>query len=88
MTFQNLFIEHPRSAEEEKWLKTEIAEQEARYQGIAKAMDDLAPQRDIWYEEFFDRIQTRGFSVDGDLRKKIPHEDLPIKPNRPHKVVY
>lgn len=88
MTFHNLFIPHERSAEEAQWLATEIAEQQARYQLIVKAMDDLSPQREIWYAEFLQRIQERGFSVDGDMRKKIPLADIPIRPDRPHKVVY
>lgn len=88
MSFQNLFIEHTRSPEEEKWLKEEIAEQNVRHQAIVKAMEELTPQRDIWYEEFLERIQTQGFNYDGDARRKIASEDIPVKPNRPHKVVY
>jgi hypothetical protein len=88
MTFHNLFIPHERSAEEAQWLATEIAEQQARYQQIVKAMDDLSPQREIWYTEFLQRIQERGFNVDGDMRVKIPLADIPIRPDRPHKVVY
>lgn len=88
MTFQNLFIEHDRSVAEEKWLEQEIAEQRARYEGIVKAMEDLAPTRDRWYAEFLERIQTRGFNTDGDTRTKIKLADIPVKPNRPHNVVY
>lgn len=88
MTFQNLFIPHERSAEEKQWLAEELAEQQARYDGIVKAMEDITPQRDIWYAEFLQRIQERGFNVDGDLRAKIPLADIPVKPDRPHKVVY
>lgn len=88
MTFQNLFIPHERSAEEQQWLDKELAEQVARHAGICKAMEDMTPQRDIWYAEFLQRIQDRGFNVDGDQRAKIPLADIPLKPNRPHKVVY
>lgn len=88
MSFQNLFIPHQRSEEEERWLREEIAEQASLYNKIVKAMDDLAPQRDLWYAEFLERIQTRGFNTDGDMRVKIAPEDIPVKPTRPHKVVY
>lgn len=88
MTFQNLFIEHDRSDAEKKWLKQETEEQSTRHKGIVKAMEDMTPQRDIWYGEFHDRIQKRGFNVDGDKRRKIAPEDIPIKPDRPHKVVF
>ena len=88
MTFHNLFIEHDRTDVEKEWLKQEIAEQATRYKGIVKAMQAIDPQRDIWYGEFFDRIQKRGFNTDGDQRRKIAPEDIPLKPDRPHKVVY
>lgn len=88
MTFQNLFIEHDRSAAERLWVEQEIAEQSARYKGIVKAMEDLAPTRDRWYAEFLDRIQTRGFNTDGDSRTKVKLSDIPVKPSGPHKVVY
>ena len=88
MTFHNLFSPHERSAEQAKWLKAEIAEQQARYNIIVKAMEDMSPQREIWYAEFLQRIQERGFNVDGDMRVKIPLADIPIRPDRPHKVVY
>jgi hypothetical protein len=89
MTFKNLFIEHDRSPEEEAWLAEEIAEQETRFAGIAKAMDDIKPQRAIWYKEFHDRISTIGFNVDGDEKRLIPREELPVKPaGREDQVVW
>ena len=88
MSFQNLFIKHDRSEAEKQWLKEEIDEQAERHKLIVKAMEALTPQREIWYAEFLERIQNRGFNVDGDMRRKIPAEDIPVKPNRPHKVVY
>ncbi len=80
MTFKNLFIEHERSQEEEAWLKEELAEQGARYAKIDQQMQDLAPTRAKWYEEFFDRISRSGFNADGDMKIKIKREDLPAKP--------
>jgi hypothetical protein len=88
MTFQNLFIPHERSAEEAEWLKREIAEQAERHAGIVRAMEALSPQREIWYAEFLQRIQERGYNTDGDQRTKIPLADIPVKPDRPHRVTY
>ena len=80
MTFKNLFIEHDLSPEVREWLDKEIAEQEARYLVIEKEMQDLAPSREKWYQEFFDRITNTGFNVDGDEKMKISVADLPVKP--------
>ena len=51
-------------------------------------MKELDPTRDQWYEEFFERLKKYGFNRDGDQRVKIPDEELPVKPDREHKVVY
>ena len=80
MTFKNLFIDHDRSAEEEAWLKEEIAEQETRFTKIVGEMEDLKPVRVKWYSEFFDRITTNGFNTDGDEKMVIPRDQLPVKP--------
>ena len=80
MSFKNLFIKHDRSAEEQAWLKEEIAEQEARYSAIEKTMEDLKPIRAQWYREFFDRISTTGFNVDGDEKMVISRDQLPVQP--------
>jgi hypothetical protein len=89
MTFNNLFIKHDRSAEEEAWLKEEIVEQEARFAKIEQAMEDLKPQRAKWYREFFDRITSIGFNTDGDMKSVIPRDQLPVQPKgREDKVVW
>ena len=89
MTFKNLFIDHKRSKQEEEWVREEIAEQEDRFAKIDKQMDDLAPTRAKWYEEFFDRISIRGFNADGDDKVRIKREDLPVKPEgREDRVVW
>ena len=67
MTFKNLFIEHELSPEVEAWIKQEVAEQEERYRAVSGEMEDLAPMREKWYQEFFDRITTTGFNDDGDM---------------------
>jgi len=89
MTFKTLFIEHERSKDEEEWIKEELAGQEERFAKIEQQMQDLAPTRVKWYEEFFDRITNIGFNVDGDMKVKIKREDLPVKPKgREDKVVW
>jgi uncharacterized protein YacL (UPF0231 family) len=81
MSFKNLFIKHERSAEEEAWLQEEIAEQEDRFSQIEKTMEDLKPIRAQWYREFFDRISTTGFNVDGDEKMVIARDQLPVQPD-------
>ena len=88
MSFKNTFIEHERSAEEIAWLEEEIAEQQARYEKIVADMDAISDLREQWYAEFLERIQTYGFNEDGDRRVKISPDDIPVKPEGPHKVVY
>jgi hypothetical protein len=89
MTFKNLFIEHERTAEEQVWIEEEIVDQEARFEKVAQEMRDLAPQREVWYQEFFDRITTIGFNVDNDEKLVIKPEELPVKPEgREDKVVW
>jgi hypothetical protein len=80
MSFKNLFIKHERNAEEEAWLQEEIAEQEDRFKEIVKVMENLKPTRAQWYREFFDRISTIGFNVDGDDKVLIPRDQLPVQP--------
>ena len=89
MSFKNLFIEHERGPQEEAWLKEEIAEQEDRFEQITQEMKDLEPIRAQWYAEFFDRISTLGFNVDGDDKLVIPSEQLPLRPEgREDRVVW
>ena len=88
MGFLNTRIERELPDEVKKWLEEEIKEQDERYAKIVQEMKDLDPTRDQWYEEFFARLQEYGFNEDGDRRVKIADEQLPVKPEREHKVVY
>ncbi len=88
MSFKDTYIEYERSEEARKWLEEEIAEQQARYEKIVADMEALNEQREQWYAEFLERIQTYGFNEDGDRRVKIKPEDIPVRPDGPHKVVY
>jgi hypothetical protein len=78
-----------RSAEAKAWLQDNIQEQKKRHAAIQKEMnEELAPQRERWYREFLQTVQTKGFNVTGDQRRVIKPGEVPKKPNRPHKVVY
>ena len=88
MPFLTDEIEHEISDEVKRWLEEEIKEQDERYAKIVAEMKALDSTRDQWYEEFFERLKKYGFNQDGDMRVKIPDEELPAKPDRDHKVVY
>lgn len=89
MSFKNLFIEHDISPEVREWINKEIEAQEALFRKVEKAMEDIAPMREKWYQEFFDRITTIGFSFDGDDKVKLDPADLPVKPaGRVDRVVW
>jgi hypothetical protein len=79
----------PRSGEAKAWLQDNILEQKKRHAAIQKEMnEDLAPQRERWYREFLEVIQTKGFNVTGDQRRVIKPAEVPKKPKRPDRVVY
>jgi len=88
MTFLNTKIERELPPEVLKWLEEEIQEQDERYQKIVAEMKALDPTRDQWYEEFFERLRKYGFNMDGDDKLKLADEDLPVKPDGEHVVVY
>ena len=88
MSFKDTYIEYERSAEATRWLEEEIAEQQARHEQIVADMEAMNEQREQWYAEFLERIQTYGFNEDGDRRVKIKPEDIPVRPDGKHRVVY
>jgi hypothetical protein len=78
-----------RSEEVEKWLQQEIEEQRQRYEKIAYEMNVLlAEQREVWIQEFYERITTTGFNWHADNKKIIKKEELFQKPDREFKVVF
>ncbi len=79
MTFNNTSIKHKVSDETKKWVEEEISEQEKRYRKIEQQMEALTTEREKWYQEFFDRISTRGFNQNGDDKVPIPKSQLPVK---------
>ncbi len=78
-----------RSEEVEKWIAQEVEEQKARYEKIAQAMNvELAEQREVWIQDFYERITTTGFNWHADNKKIIKKEELFPKPDREFKVVF
>jgi len=72
----------PIGKEAQAWIKDEIAAQEVRYKAIVDEIDGIEDERAEWIEEFLRLIQTRGFNVTGDQKRKIPDEEMPTKPKR------
>lgn len=78
-----------RSEDVEKWLAEQVAEQNERYAKIAAEMnDDLEEQREKWFREFEQRIQTTGFNWHADNKRIIKPEEIYPKPDRKNKVVF
>lgn len=78
-----------RSEEVEAWIAEEVKEQQSRYEKIAHEMNvELAAQREIWIQEFYERITTTGFYWHADNKKIIKKEELFQKPDREFKVVF
>jgi len=70
------------------WLAREVAEQEKRYRRIVREMDALEKRRRLWIMEFYERIQTRGYSVHAGTRRKVAREEIPPLPKGKIRVVW
>lgn len=81
-------LKYRRSAEAERWLRQEIAEQKRRYRKIVREQDALGPKRERWVADFLHRIQTRGFNVHAADLRKIRAEEIPARPKRKFRVVF
>lgn len=77
-----------RSKSSELWLRDSIAGQRVRHQAIAQEMASLEPTRQKWYEDFLQIIQTKGFNVTGDTRRRIPEHEIPKRPKREDRVIW
>jgi hypothetical protein len=77
-----------RSPKVRAWIRREIREQEARYRKIVREMEALEPQREQWILDFFERIQTRGYSVHAGIRRRIKPHEIPRRPRRKLRVVF
>jgi hypothetical protein len=78
----------PRSEQVRRWLEDNLAEQERRHAAIAAGMEALTATRQSWIAEFFQRLQTTGYNVAGDQKRRITRAELPVNPGRPFKVTY
>jgi len=77
-----------RAPEVQAWIAREVAEQERRYRKIVREMDALESRRRRWILDFYKRIQTSGFYVHADIKKKIKPEEIPPLPKRKIRVVF
>ena len=79
-----------RSPEVKAWLDEEIEAQNVRYQAISDEMESIQEERNGWIARFLDIIQTKGFNMNGDMRRQITKEEVPERPDRPDadKVVW
>ncbi len=58
------------SAQARAWLDEEIKAQEVRFAAIVAEQEALTPEREKWYADFLHIIQTKGFNVTGDQRRR------------------
>lgn len=77
-----------RSKDTDAWFKENVAEQKKRYAAIVKEMDELAPKREKWVQEFLQIVQTKGFNMNGDTRRVIKPSEIAKKPKGKHQVVF
>lgn len=76
-----------KPAEVAAWIARELREQEQRYRRIAREMDALDSRRRRWIQEFYRRIQTSGFYLHADIKRRIGPEEIPPLPKKV-RVVY
>lgn len=71
------------------WIAEEDRAQMGHYRRIYQEIAELAPLRDVWVEEFFERITgPRGYSVHAGNRRTIPEDRIPARPDRPWRLVW
>ncbi len=81
--------QHEVPAEVAAWIAEEDRAQMGHYRRIGKEIAELAPLRDVWVEEFFERITgPRGYSVHAGTRRTIPEDQIPARPDRPWRLVW
>ena len=74
--------EAQRSKEVEMWILREVQAQERLYRRIVREMNALNDRRIRWVRDFYERLQTRGFSVHAGLRRKVRADEIPKVPKR------
>jgi hypothetical protein len=79
----------PIPPEVKRWIAQEARAQRARYDQIGREMAKLAPLRDQWAREFYERITgPRGFSVHAGQRRTIRQDEIAARPKRPWRVLW
>jgi hypothetical protein len=73
---------YDRRPEVEAWIRREVLAQERIYRSIVREMNALNDRRIKWVREFYQRIQTRGFSVHAGIRRKVRPEEIPPLPRK------
>ncbi len=71
-----------RPEEVERWIRAEVQAQERIYRRIVREMNALNDRRLKWVRAFYQRLQTRGFSVHAGIRRKVRPEEIPPVPKR------
>lgn len=72
-----------RSQEAKDWIDGEIDAQQVRYDGIVEEIDGIQEERNGWIARFLEVIQTKGFNVNGDMRRPVADEEMPTRPDTP-----
>ena len=68
------------SRAEQRWIAAESAAQARRARQLAVAQLALAPRRARGILEFLSRVQSRGLHVDGETRRVLSPDELPVRP--------
>jgi hypothetical protein len=76
-------LKPPRVQAGQEWLDAEIADQRLRHEAIVAEMEAATPAREEAYAGFLEIVQRKGFNVTGDVRRVIPADEVPEKPDRP-----
>ena len=80
---------HEVPPEVQAWSEEEDRAQMGHYRRIYREIAELAPLRDRWVDEFFERISgPRGYSVHAGNRRTIPEDQIPARPDRPWRLVW
>ncbi len=81
--------QHEVPPEVQAWIEEEDRAQMGHYRRIYREIAELAPLRDRWVDEFFERISgPRGYSVHAGNRRTIPEDQIPARPDRPWRLVW
>ena len=51
-------IDHKQSKPVKAWVKNELKQQQKRFKKILEHMEEIAPKRDKWFEEFGNIVQA------------------------------